>query len=528
MFSLFLNFFKKKEILIDGKLKKENFNFYRISSYYRNIEINNPFYTVNDRTWEDLELDEVFTYIDRTISRIGQQYLYYKLRVIKNHNELVKFCNLTSYFENNKEQSDIFRKHLHNLHSERNYDFERIVNFPEFSKKQNVNTAYLLNILTIIVGVASFFTPLMSIFLLPIFVTNLVLHYRNKNDIELFLGSIIQFNQSFKTYNKMYENSKFRQYYKLERLMSLEKIYKKTKFLGWEKFINNEFMMLIWFISEIVKITFNVEFIIFNRIIDDFKNEKKALNKLYCTIGEIDSSLSCISIKNDVETYCAPEFTTEKKISIVEMYHPLVQNCIKNTVTLENESIILTGSNMSGKTTFMRSIAINAILGQTINLCFAKQFVVPHLKVYTSIKISDNIIEGKSYYLEEVSVMKELIDQVKTYEYNLFIVDEIFKGTNSVDKVSAGISILSYLNSKKNIVLTSTHDIEIAQELAKESFQCYYLEEHYEDNGFYFTYKLKSGVQQGNNAISILSMYNYPIEIVEEALKFKANKSLKI
>jgi len=179
---------------------------------------------------------------------------------------------------------------------------------------------------------------------------------------------------------------------------------------------------------------------------------------------------------------------------------------------------------MSGKTTFMRSIAINAILGQTINLCFAKQFVVPHLKVYTSIKISDNIIEGKSYYLEEVSVIKELIDQVKTYEYNLFIVDEIFKGTNSIDKVSAGISILSYLNSNKNIVLTSTHDIEIAQELSKKRFQCHHLEEYYKNESFSFTYKLKDGIQQGNNAISILSMYNYPKEIIAEATRFKEDK----
>lgn len=158
---------------------------------------------------------------------------------------------------------------------------------------------------------------------------------------------------------------------------------------------------------------------------------------------------------------------------------------------------------------------------------FCETICYTSLKIYTSIKISDNIIEGKSYYLQEFAVMKELIDKVESYEYNLFVVDEIFKGTNSIDKVSAGISILSYLNFNKNIVLTSTHDIEIAQELAKERFQCYYLEERYEDKNFYFSYKLKSGVQQGNNAINLLEMYNYPKQIIAQAINFKENRFFK-
>ena len=91
------------------------------------------------------------------------------------------------------------------------------------------------------------------------------------------------------------------------------------------------------------------------------------------------------------------------------MYHPLLENWVPNSIKLCEKSALLTGSNMSGKTTFIRTLGINAILGQTINTCFAREFTMPRLRVHSAIRIADDLMSDKSYYFEEVRVVKEML-----------------------------------------------------------------------------------------------------------------------
>lgn len=109
------------------------------------------------------------------------------------------------------------------------------------------------------------------------------------------------------------------------------------------------------------------------------------------------------------------------------MYHPLIENCIENDLSISGKSILITGSNMSGKSTFLRTFTINAILAQTIYTCFATEFISPILKHYSSIRIDDNLFQGKSYYLQEVHTMASLIAEVNSPNQNLFVLDEVFK-----------------------------------------------------------------------------------------------------
>ena len=133
-----------------------------------------------------------------------------------------------------------------------------------------------------------------------------------------------------------------------------------------------------------------------------------------------------------------------QKIKTVAISHPLISSCIVNDLSLNNESLLLTGSNMSGKTTFIRSVAINSILAQTINTCFAKEYIAPYFKIYSSIRITDDLLENTSYYLDEVLTMKKLVDASMLDSPCLFVLDEIFKGTNTVERISGGKAILSF------------------------------------------------------------------------------------
>ena len=171
---------------------------------------------------------------------------------------------------------------------------------------------------------------------------------------------------------------------------------------------------------------------------------------------------------------------------------------------------------MSGKTSFIRTIGLNSITGLTINTCFAQAFILPKLRIYSAIRISDDLMNDKSYYFEEVLTIREMIEKSRKGDCNLFLLDEIFKGTNTIERLSAGKAVLSYLNTESNIVFVSTHDIELANMLM-DTYELYHFSEQVENKTVDFDYKLKTGKLKNRNAIRILQMNDYPPEIISEA-----------
>lgn len=176
---------------------------------------------------------------------------------------------------------------------------------------------------------------------------------------------------------------------------------------------------------------------------------------------------------------------------------------------------------MSGKSTFLRTLATNSILAQTIYTCFADEYNTPIVKQFSSIRIDDNLFEGKSYYFQEVHTMGSLIREAQQPNQNLFVLDEVFKGTNTVERISAAKAILSYLNRHNNIVIVSTHDIELA-DMLKGEYDLYHFTETIENDELHFDHKMKSGQVKTRNAIKLLELSDYPAEIISEARQISA------
>jgi DNA mismatch repair ATPase MutS len=200
----------------------------------------------------------------------------------------------------------------------------------------------------------------------------------------------------------------------------------------------------------------------------------------------------------------------------LDAYHPLIDRAVPNSIDLSGKSVLLSGSNMSGKTTFIRTMGINAILAQTLNTCFARQWRMPKLKIHSAIRISDDLLSAKSYYFEEVLTIKNLLEESQSSECHLFLLDELFKGTNTVERVASGKAVLSYLNQESNLVFVATHDLELA-ELLKDSFSLFHFTEIVQQDKVLFDYKLKGGPLRDTNAIRILELNNYPEEVIQEA-----------
>ena len=186
---------------------------------------------------------------------------------------------------------------------------------------------------------------------------------------------------------------------------------------------------------------------------------------------------------------CRPEFLGDKRLEAVGVIHPLIDGCVANTLRLENESLLLTGSNMSGKTTFLRTLILNALLGETVGFCFAERFRLPYCRIFSVIGLTDDLGQGTSYYLQEVLSVKRLLEAANRYTPCLFALDEPFKGTNTAERIAAGQAVLSHLNRSGQLVLVSTHDLELAVRLRSDGFVPYHFREEIADRRLTFDYR---------------------------------------
>lgn len=271
-------------------------------------------------------------------------------------------------------------------------------------------------------------------------------------------------------------------------------------------------------LTELIKCAFNFEIIAFHRFIGDIIGHRDGIGRLFAFIGEIDSAIAVASLRSE-ERLCKPVFMRDKILHIDRLVHPLIEDCTTNSIDLDHRSILLTGSNMSGKTTFIRAVAINAILAQTLYACFAETYAAPFFRIYSSIRVTDDLSDKTSYFLEEVLIIKEFIAESQNGGPCLFILDEIFKGTNTVERIAAGKGILSYVNGPEHFVFVSTHDTELTHLLEDDGYALYHFCEKITDGQLTFDYKLQAGRLKTRNAIRILELYDYPHEIIADAVR---------
>jgi len=513
------------------KIKEESFNFNLIGKYFQNrIEIDNYFHIITDKVSLDLDLDDVFKKIDRTSSKIGQQYLYSKIRIIKNSiSELEKFSNLVGFFDENEFEKIECIKNLSSLNSHNGYYFEELFNQDLITDKKVARICLFLNITFVIFIFLTFLKPIFFLVLIPIYCANMFFHYRNKGLVSYNLSKISELSKTLFIADKISKRNHFykEHFEKLTFLKPLLIFNKKISFLLIENKMKNEILVPFWMLFELIKITFNIEVILYNSLLNDINKFKAEMNDLFKFIGEIDSSISIVGLKSSNVNVCKPKFTDEKNIVVENLFHPLITECVLNSIELNNKSLLLSGSNMSGKTTFIRAFAINSIFSQALNVSFSEKYESPFFKIFSSIRTQDNLNNNTSFYLDEVLTIKEFIKSIKNDEPHLFILDEIFKGTNTLERIAIGKSVLSYLNKGNNFVFVSTHDLELADLLVNSDFDLYHFSEDVTNNSLTFNYKLKEGKLKTRNAIKILTLYEYPNEIINEANEIYSNSIIE-
>ena len=216
-------------------------------------------------------------------------------------------------------------------------------------------------------------------------------------------------------------------------------------------------------------------------------------------IAKLELALSFKNIGMDNEISSIP--LVGEKIDGIGLYHPLVKNCIPNDIKFSG-GIILTGSNMSGKTTFMRTLAICELLSNAGSIVPASRYVSIKARIYTSLRANDMLTEGVSTFYAEIKRMKLINERIKE-EKCLVLVDEIFKGTNAVERIDASKRVIEKLNKYNQSFIISTHDFELCD---VSNITNYHFEETYTNDEISFDYKLKEGPLKKGNAIYLLKL----------------------
>ena len=506
-----------------GQRKESDFDFDRIKLFLENKKPKGFLQIISDRTWCDLDMDEVFMFIDRTCSKIGQQYLYFVLRTIPKTNQRVSHLEKIIDFIGTKQKvKDKCVVELHRLDDHGAYFIQNLIYGKHLTKPSWYWCFPILSGVAFGTLISMFFFPVYLLFIL-ILAVNFVIHYWNKSNLLTYSNSIPQLLKLVKISRKLNRQRELFEDHNnfKESLETVAKITERSNFLAFENKMSSDLGQVGAYFMELIKATFLIEPIIIFNLIAELEKKKSRLENLLISIAAIDVAFSIHSLREGLQFHC--HLTQGDSLKAIDVYHPLIKGPVANTIDLtQGKSVLISGSNMSGKTTFIRTIGINTILAQTINTVCARNFTIPKLKVHTAIRIADDLSSETSYYYEEVKVIKDMIDECDSESQKLFLLDELFKGTNTIERVASGKAVLSYLNQKENIVFASTHDLELIDYLA-DSFRFCHFEEIVDQGELSFDFKLKSGKWNNTNAIRILEVEGYPKKITNEARELAQN-----
>ena len=512
----------KKPVLKWNEQKDEDFHFELIEHYFINKNNSSTFQTIGDQLKKDIDFEDLFMFIDRTSSKIGQQYLYNKLLVIDKYLNFDNQETLIDYFTHNEEKRMRAQTLFSKLNKRESFYISHLFLNDYIPKPKWFWVIPLLSVLTLTALVLTFFISKVFIILLFLYFVNMAIHFWNKRNIMSYMDSIPQLPLLYQIADEL---MKWKVLNKSDQTVidacdSIKKLSNRAYFFQFETKVRSEIEILFYSVLEIWKVMFLIEPLIVFDLLKKLDKKRAEIQTLFEYIGKFDSAISIATLRRELPFFCKPVISdTVHSLEFTDIYHPLLPDCVSNSLQTNGKSILLTGSNMSGKTTFIRTVAINILMAQTINTCFAKDFRLAQMRLFSAVRITDDLLNAVSYYFEEVLTIKDLLNASDSSSNNIFFLDEIFKGTNTIERIAAGKSVLSYLaRLDNNIVFVSTHDIELTDLLSGE-YDLYHFTETIQEQQIHFDYKLKPGNLTTTNAIRILEINDYPEEVISEAKK---------
>jgi len=547
--------------------------FESLKTYYLSVRNNRS--DVDDITWNDLDMDEIFMLMNNTQTSIGEEYLYALLRKPSlSGEELAERNRLIKFFQEQEEERLQVQMKLYPVGKQTVISvYEYINRLGEREVKSNLPHYLMILGLLASIGIIFIYPPAGGILTLAMIVNNIIQYYKEKAQIEnyfMLVAYICRLLDSTKAICNMdipalkaYTDS-------LTKDCEAFKTFQKGSSWVTPKQPSGSFFDALF---DYVRMLTHIDLIRYNQLLAFFKANRPTLNRIYANIGFLDSMTAAASFRELLPYYCEPMLKTTSKYEAKSMperearstlkqeteltpgnepkptpgseqkstqqrglrdekpqlaaealYHPLIAEPVPNSIR-ENRSVLITGSNASGKSTFIKTLAINAILAQTIYTSTSRSYEASYFFIYSSMALRDNIFSKESYYMVEIKSLKRILDVINEDIPVLCFIDEVLRGTNTLERIAASSRILADIAGRNALVFAATHDIELTQ-ILENYYSNYHFQERIEDNAVLFDYKLYGGKAVSKNAIKLLDMLKFPKQITEAA-EISAEKFLQ-
>ena len=446
-----LNFYenrKRRKIFLEkmiaswGKIPQREYSYEEldhISQFFRQRK-KEEFY-IDDITWNDLDMDRIYALINQNVSPAGDECLYEILRKpVFREEELKERQRLLEFFADRKGERHRIQALLARIRKPGNVSIYEAVSVTKEVEIQGKGlqigmcAAFFLSLLFFAV------MPSPGIFcFLGVCILNIITYFMQKQDIDLYQSSfrcVIQLLEAQKELEKIKipelesykeEGKKYR-----ERLRTFQ----KGSFLVLEQ--SSTGGGLEGLVMDYIRMLTHIDLIKFSAMMKAMQKYQEEILGLMKIFGYLDAMISIASFRESLPYYSLPELDKGDRayLQVENLYHPLLSHPVANSIDA-GTGILVTGSNASGKSTFLKNIAVNTILAQTAYTVTASVYRAPYFKVMTSMALRDDLESGESYFIVEIRSLKRILDQAEKEGCLLCIIDEVLRGTNTIERIGA-------------------------------------------------------------------------------------------
>jgi len=479
---------------------------------------------VDELTWSDTGMEDVFLQMDGCLSAAGEEYLYKKLHETGTpDDELVRTDNVVSELYGNEELRIRLGTALCQL------GFVKNKTLPEYldhivTSDRFINPFFhiLCDLYYVIIVVLLFLKPIIgAAFLVIVLITQVSSYFRLRRSAEEKLCGVtmaMRLTGLAKTLPAGFPDGTG---------SLIESLKNDLRSLSSKRFLSGYVMIsgpdsgggIISMLLTYINMLFHFDLIAASFLLAGIKRDKDKILKAYEKTGFLDMCLSVASYRAFLETkgaFCTPVFTGGASIDIREGFNPLIEKPVSNDA-FSGGGVLITGSNASGKSTYMRMIAVNVILAQTIATCAAREYKASHFRIYSSIAVNDSILKGESYFMAEIKSLKRIVDAAGSEGRPVIcFIDEILRGTNTSERIAAACAVLKYLADLGVITFAATHDIELTT-LVSDKYENVHFSENITEDDVTFTYVLEKGPTRSRNAIALLKKTGFPGTVISES-----------
>ena len=476
-----------------------------------------PLRETDSTTWNDLDMDLVFRSIDCSRSIVGSEVLYAMLHEQgRNQEELDRIDQLSDALLSQPGLRSDVQVHLSAIGYQAFHGASRFLFEAGYQYPRGRWLYYLSGALPSLLILAGFFySPLFLIAILMFFI-NIIIYSVTKSQWEKELIAIRHIGTVLRCAKKL-SALKWSDPLppEINEMKELSGQLRAIRF--WLPLFGMERMNNLDFITDYLKIAFMLDMVSLCGIIKVLNSHEEEVRRLYTLIGRIDACLSVAQLKIREKEWAKPLFHEKMQMEAQSLRHPLLKSAMPNDC-LWKSNMLISGANASGKSTFIKAAAINMILSQSLGICFARSLSMKRGTVMSSMAIRDSVTAGESYFITEIKSLRRIIEAGRHGDMVWAFIDEILRGTNTVERIAASASVLSAISDWGMLCMVATHDIELT-EILRDSYDNAHFTETVDERGVHFDYLIRQGPATSRNAIRLLDRMGFERTIVERAFR---------